>query len=141
MPVFGVLGENITHIGDIGAGQVTKTANQAIVGMTLAAVAEGLTLAARAGVDPVKVRTALLGGFAESRVLDLHGGRMVDRAFEPGGRASVHHKDILQALELADQVDLDLVSTKTNLQLWQKMLDRGWQDLDQAGIIRAVEEE
>ncbi len=141
MPVFDVLGENITHIGDIGAGQVTKTANQAIVGMTLAAVAEGLTLAARAGVDPGKVRTALLGGFAESRVLDLHGGRMVDRAFEPGGRASVHHKDILQALELAEQVDLDLVSTKTNLKLWQKMLDRGWQDLDQAGIIRAVEED
>ncbi len=141
MPVFEVLGQNITHIGGIGAGQVTKTANQAIVGMTLAAVAEGLTLAARAGVDPGKVRTALLGGFAESRVLDLHGGRMVERAFEPGGRASVHHKDILQALELAEQVGLDLVSTRTNLQLWQKMLDRGWQDLDQAGIIRAVEEE
>jgi len=141
MPVFEVLGQNITHIGGIGAGQVTKTANQAIVGMTLAAVAEGLTLAARAGVDPGKVRSALLGGFAESRVLDLHGGRMVERAFEPGGRASVHHKDILQALELADQVGLDLVSTRTNLQLWQKMMDRGWQDLDQAGIIRAVEEE
>lgn len=141
MPVFEVLGENITHIGDVGAGQVTKTANQAIVGMTLAAVAEGLTLAARAGVDPAKVRTALLGGFAESRVLDLHGGRMVEREFEPGGRASVHHKDILQALELADQVGLDLLSTRTNLQLWQKMMDRGWQDLDQAGIIRAVEEE
>jgi len=141
MPVFEVLGQNITHIGGIGAGQVTKTANQAIVGMTLAAVAEGLTLAARAGVDPGKVRTALPGGFAESRVLDLHGGRMVERAFEPGGRASVHHKDILQALELADQVGLDLVSTRTNLQLWQKMMDRGWQDLDQAGIIRAVEEE
>ena len=141
MPVFEVLGQNITHIGGIGAGQVTKTANQAIVGMTLAAVAEGLTLAARAGVDPGMVRTALLGGFAESRVLDLHGGRMVERAFEPGGRASVHHKDILQALELANQVGLDLVSTRTNLQLWQKMMDRGWQDLDQAGIIRAVEEE
>jgi 3-hydroxyisobutyrate dehydrogenase-like beta-hydroxyacid dehydrogenase len=66
---------------------------------------------------------------------------MVERAFEPGGRASVHHKDILQALELANQVGLDLVSTRTNLQLWQKMMDRGWQDLDQAGIIRAVEEE
>ena len=141
MPVFEVLGQNITHIGGIGAGQVTKTANQAIVGMTLAAVAEGLTLAARAGVDPGMVRTALLGGFAESRVLDLHGSRMVERAFEPGGRASVHHKDILQALELANQVGLDLVSTRTNLQLWQKMMDRGWQDLDQAGIIRAVEEE
>jgi len=141
MPVFEVLGQNITHIGDVGAGQVTKTANQAIVGITLAAVAEGLTLAARAGVDPAKVRTALLGGFAESRVLDLHGGRMVEREFTPGGRASVHHKDILQALELADQVGLDLLSTRTNLELWQKMMDRGWQDLDQAGIIRAVEEE
>ena len=141
MPVLDVLGQNITHIGGVGAGQVTKTANQAIVGMTLAAVAEGLTLAARSGVDPAKVRTALLGGFAESRVLDLHGGRMVERAFEPHGRASVHHKDILQALELAGQVDLDLVSLKTNLEIWQKMMDRGWQDLDQAGIIRAVEED
>lgn len=141
LPVLNVLGQNITHIGGVGAGQVTKTANQAIVGMTLAAVAEGLTLAARAGVDPAKVRKALLGGFAESRVLDLHGGRMVERSFEPGGRASVHHKDILQALELADQVDLDLASLKTNLKLWQKMMDRGWQDLDQAGIIRSVEEE
>ena len=141
MPVLDVLGQNITHIGTVGAGQVTKTANQAIVGMTLAAVAEGLTLAARAGVDPAQVRTALLGGFAESRVLDLHGGRMVERAFEPHGRASVHHKDILQALELADQVDLNLTSLKANLELWQKMMDRGWQDLDQAGIIRAVEEE
>lgn len=141
MPVFEVLGQNITHIGDVGAGQVTKTANQAIVGMTLAAVAEGLTLAERAGVDPAKVRQALLGGFAESRVLDLHGGRMVERAFEPHGRASVHHKDILQALELAEQVGIDLVSLNTNLELWQKMMDRGWADLDQAGIIRAVEEE
>jgi len=141
MPVFEVLGQNITHIGDVGAGQVTKTANQAIVGMTLAAVAEGLTLAERAGVDPAKVRQALLGGFAESRELDLHGGRMVERAFEPHGRASVHHKDILQALELADQVGIDLLSLKTNLELWQKMMDRGWADLDQAGIIRAVEEE
>ncbi|HCP00545.1 MAG: 2-hydroxy-3-oxopropionate reductase [Alphaproteobacteria bacterium] len=140
MPVFNVLGDHVTHIGDVGAGQVTKTANQAIVGMTLAAVAEGLTLAERAGVDPAKVRQALLGGFAESRVLDLHGGRMVERTFEPHGRASVHHKDILQALELAEQVGIDLVSLNTNLELWQKMMDRGWADLDQAGIIRAVEE-
>ena len=141
MPVFDVLGQHVTHIGAVGAGQVTKTANQAIVGMTLAAVAEGLTLAAKAGVDPAKVRQALLGGFAESRVLDLHGGRMVERAFEPHGRASVHHKDILQALELAEQVGIDLVSLNTNLKLWQKMMDRGWADLDQAGIIRAVEED
>ena len=140
MPVFEVLGKNITHIGGNGAGQVTKTANQAIVGMSLAAVAEGLTLATRAGVDPARVRTALLGGFAESRVLDLHGGRMVERRFEPGGRASVQHKDVLQALELAEQVDFDMPSLRANLELWQKMMDRGWDGLDQAGIIRAVEE-
>lgn len=141
MPVFEVLGRNITHIGGVGAGQVTKTANQAIVGMTLSAVAEGLTLAAQAGVDPGKVRSALLGGFAESRVLDLHGGRMVARTFEPGGRASVQHKDVLQALELAGQVGLKMPSLEANLKLWQKMMDRGWDGLDQAGIIRAIEEE
>lgn len=141
MPVFTELGQNITHIGKVGAGQVTKTANQAIVGITLAAVAEGLTLAARAGVDPGKVREALLGGFAESRVLDLHGGRMVGRAFEPHARASVHHKDILQAIELSEQVGLDLLSVKTNLKLWQKMIDRGWANLDQAGILLVVEDD
>src|SRR5690606_18140627 len=106
--------------------QVAKTANQAIVGMTLAAVAEALTLAAMAGVDPGKVRKALMGGFADSRVLDLHGGRMIVRSFEPGGRASVQHKDVLQALELAGQVGLDMPSLEANRALWQKMMDRDW---------------
>jgi 3-hydroxyisobutyrate dehydrogenase-like beta-hydroxyacid dehydrogenase len=140
MPLFEAMGRNITHIGDVGAGQVCKSANQAIVGMTLAAVAEGLTLAKAAGVDPGKVRTALLGGFAESRVLDLHGGRMVERAFAPGGRASVQHKDNAQALELAAQVGVELPALSAVQELWQKMLDKGWADLDQAGIIRAIEE-
>jgi 2-hydroxy-3-oxopropionate reductase len=139
-PLFRAMGRNITHIGDVGAGQVCKSANQAIVGMTLAAVAEGLTLAKAAGVDPGKVRTALLGGFAESRVLDLHGGRMVERQFAPGGRASVQHKDNAQALELAEQVGVELPALSAVQQLWQKMLDKGWADLDQAGIIRAIEE-
>lgn len=139
-PLFEVMGRNITHIGDVGAGQVCKSANQAIVGMTLAAVAEGLTLAAAAGVDPGKVRTALLGGFAESRVLDLHGGRMVARTFAPGGRASVQHKDNAQALELAEQVGIELPALTAVQKLWQKMLERGWADLDQSGIIRAIEE-
>ncbi len=139
-PVFEVLGRNITHIGDVGAGQVAKTANQAIVAVTLAAVAEGLTLAQRAGVDPGKVREALQGGFAESRVLDLHGGRMVERMFEPGGPARVQLKDVDQALELAGQVDLDLRTLSGNQKLWQKMVDQGWGDLDQAGIIRVIEE-
>lgn len=139
-PLFDVMGRNINHLGSVGAGQVCKSANQAIVGMTLAAVAEGLTLATKAGVDPGAVRKALLGGFAESRVLDLHGGRMVERAFEPGGRASVQLKDINQALELAGQVDADLPSLTAIQKLWQKMIDKGWADLDQAGIIRAIEE-
>lgn len=139
-PVFEVLGRNITHIGDTGAGQVAKTANQAIVAVTLAAVAEGLTLAARAGVDPGKVREALQGGFAESRVLDLHGGRMVERMFEPGGPARVQLKDVDQALELAGQVGLETPTLSGNQKLWQKMIDQGWGDLDQAGIIRVIEE-
>ena len=139
-PVFEVLGRNITHIGDVGAGQVAKTANQSIVAVTLAAVAEALTLAQRAGVDPGKVREALQGGFAESRVLDLHGGRMVERMFEPGGPARVQLKDVNQALELAAQVGLK-TPTLSNVQtLWQKMIDHGWGDLDQAGIIRVIEE-
>lgn len=139
-PVFDVLGRNITHIGDTGAGQVAKTANQAIVAVTLAAVAEGLTLARRAGVDPGKVREALQGGFAESRVLDLHGGRMVERMFEPGGPARVQLKDVDQALELAAQVGLETPTLSGNRKLWQKMIDRGWGELDQAGIIRVIEE-
>ncbi len=139
-PVFEVLGSNITHIGDIGAGQVAKTANQSIVAVTSAAVAESLTLAQRAGVDPGKVREALQGGFAESRVLDLHGGRMVERMFEPGGPARVQLKDVDQALELAEQVGLDMPTLSGNQQLWRKMIDQGWGELDQAGIIRVIEE-
>jgi len=139
-PIFEVLGRNITHIGDVGAGQVAKTANQSIVAVTLAAVAEGLTLARRAGVDPGKVRQALQGGFAESRVLDLHGGRMVERMFEPGGPARVQLKDVDQALELAGQVNLDMPTLSGNQKLWRKMIDKGWGELDQAGIIRVIEE-
>lgn len=139
-PIFEVLGRNITHIGDVGAGQVAKTANQSIVAVTLAAVAEGLTLAQRAGVDPGKVRAALQGGFAESRVLDLHGGRMVARTFEPGGPARVQLKDVDQALELADQVGLDMPTLKGNQALWRKMIELGWGELDQAGIIRVIED-
>lgn len=139
-PVFEVLGRNITHIGGAGAGQVAKTANQSIVAVTLAAVAEGLTLAQRAGADPGKVREALQGGFAESRVLDLHGGRMVERMFEPGGPARVQLKDVDQALELAGQVGLATPTLTNTQKLWQKMVDHGWGDLDQAGIIRVIEE-
>jgi 3-hydroxyisobutyrate dehydrogenase-like beta-hydroxyacid dehydrogenase len=139
--VFETLGRKVTRIGDIGAGQVAKSANQVIAGLTLAAVAEGLTLAARAGADPAKVREALTGGFADSRILDLHGGRMVNREFAPGAHASVQLKDMRQALELAEQVGLALPSVTANEKLWAKMVERGWGELDQAGIIRAIEED
>jgi 3-hydroxyisobutyrate dehydrogenase-like beta-hydroxyacid dehydrogenase len=140
-PIFETLGRKLTRIGDIGAGQVAKSANQVIAGLTLAAVAEGLTLAARAGADPAMVREALMGGFADSRILDLHGGRMVERAFAPGAHASVQLKDMRQALELAEQVGLDLPSVTAGEKLWAKMVERGWGSLDQAGIIRAIEED
>ena len=140
MPLFNVLGENINHVGPLGAGQIAKTANQMIVAMTIDAVAEALTLAAKAGADPAKVRNALLGGFADSRILELHGQRMVDRNFEPGARATVQLKDVKQAMELAEHYSLRLSGLETAMDLWQGMVDDGLGELDQAGFIRAVEE-
>mgnify|MGYP000105802108 CR=1 FL=1 len=137
LPLFEILGRNINRIGEVGAGQVAKTANQMIVGMTLDAVAEALTLAEAAGVDPAKVRDALQGGFAASRVLDLHGGRMVNGDFTPGGRISVQHKDIRQASALADSLGVALPGLARNLEIWTDALDRGLGEQDQAGIINA----
>ena len=96
-PVFEVLGGRVTHVGGTGTGQVAKAANQVIVGLTIGAVAEALTLARRAGADPAKVRQALGGGFADSRILELHGQRMIDGDFRPGGRATIQRKDMAQA--------------------------------------------
>lgn len=139
LPLFNVLGQNINHVGPLGAGQIAKTANQMIVAMTIDAVAEALTLASRAGADPAKVRNALLGGFADSRILELHGQRMIERDFEPGARATVQLKDVVQAVELSEHYDLHLSGLETALILWQGMVDGGLGDLDQAGFIRAVE--
>ena len=139
MPLFKVLGENINHVGPLGAGQIAKTANQMIVAMTIDAVAEALTLASRAGADPAKVRNALLGGFADSRILELHGQRMIERNFEPGARATVQLKDVKQAVQLAQHYDLHLTGLETALTQWQEMVDGGLGDLDQAGFIRAIE--
>jgi 2-hydroxy-3-oxopropionate reductase len=93
-PIFETMGKNIVHVGDAGAGQVTKAANQIVVAVTIAAVSEALLLAAKAGVDPAKVREALLGGFAQSRILDLHGNRMLQRNFAPGFKIKLHRKDM-----------------------------------------------
>ena len=125
---------------DSGAGQVAKTVNQVIVGMTIGAVAEALTLARRAGVDPAKVRDAIRGGFAESRILELHAGRMVASSFEPGGRATVQRKDVVQALELAAGLGLVLPGLERNRTLWERMIEKGWGDLDHSALIKVIEE-
>ncbi|WP_157548767.1 NAD-binding protein, partial [Piscinibacter sakaiensis] len=93
-PLFALLGKNITHVGDAGAGQTTKVANQIIVALTLAAVSEALVFASKAGADPAKVRQALMGGFAASRILEVHGERMIRRTFAPGFRIALHQKDL-----------------------------------------------
>lgn len=107
-PAFEKMGKNIVHIGEAGAGQVAKTCNQIIVGMTIQAVAESLTLAKKSGVDVAKVRAALLGGFAQSKILDLHGQRIIDRNFKPGFKMKLHRKDMNIALQTARQLSVPL---------------------------------
>lgn len=133
-PVLQVLGDHITYIGPSGAGQVAKIANQMIVAQTIAAVAEALTLAERSGANIEAVRQALLGGFASSRILDLHGQRMIKQAFEPGGRATAQLKDVREAVRLAESQQLNLPQLATNHELWEKMIDRGYGDLDHSGL-------
>lgn len=140
-PIFDVLGERVTHVGDVGAGQVTKAANQVIVGLTIGAVAEGLALARAAGVDPARVRDALVGGFASSRILELHGRRMVDGDFAPGGRATVQLKDMRQALDLADGLDLELPATRLNRDLYERLVEAGLGDLDHSALYKLYGEE
>ena len=138
-PVLERLGTRITHVGGVGAGQVAKAANQIIVALTIGAVAEALTLAKRAGVDPVRVREAIRGGFAESRILELHGAKMVTGAFEPGGRVRIQRKDVDQALALARSLGLELPASALSLTLWDEMIARGWGDLDHSALIKLIE--
>lgn len=138
-PLLEVLGNRITHVGEVGAGQVAKAANQIIVALTIGAVAEALTLAKRAGVDPARVREAIRGGFAESRILEVHGERMVTQAFEPGGRVKIQRKDVDQALALARSLGLDLPAAALSLTLWDEMIARGWGDLDHSALIKLIE--
>ncbi len=140
LPVFQVVGKNITHLGSSGSGQVTKLANQLIVAQTIDAVAQALRLAELSGVDPALVRKALLGGFAESRILDLHGDRMVRRAFEPGGRATLQLKDVRLMCQLADSVGLDSPTLRNSLAQWEKFVhEKGLGDLDHSGLFRLYE--
>lgn len=141
LPVLNVLGQRITHVGPIGTGQVAKAANQVIVGLNIGAVAEALALARRAGADPAKVREALSGGFADSRILEVHGQRMIDGAFEPGAKSTIQRKDMDQALELAEQLGLEMPATSLSRDLYDKLIANGDGDLDHAALIKAIDPE
>jgi 3-hydroxyisobutyrate dehydrogenase-like beta-hydroxyacid dehydrogenase len=123
LPILQVIGTRITHIGPAGSGQVTKLANQLIVAQTIDAVAQALRLAELAGVEPARVREALLGGFAESRILQLHGERMIRRHFVPGGRAELQLKDVRLMSELAESVGLDSPTLRNSLAQWEKIVE------------------
>jgi 3-hydroxyisobutyrate dehydrogenase-like beta-hydroxyacid dehydrogenase len=140
LPVLQVCGKKITHLGASGSGQVTKLANQLIVAQTIDAVAQALRLAELSGVDPALVRRALLGGFADSRILDLHGERMVKRNFQPGGRAELQLKDVRLMSELAAAVGLDSPTLRNSLQQWERLVhEKGLGDLDHSGLFRLYE--
>jgi 2-hydroxy-3-oxopropionate reductase len=140
MPIFQALGKNIVHVGDAGAGQVVKAANQVVVGVTIAAVSEALVLAAKAGVDPAKVRQVLLGGFAQSKILDAHGQKMLDRNFKPGFRIRLHEKDLKIALATGSEYGVPLFVTGLVAQMMAAMKSTGRGDLDHSGLVTLVEE-
>jgi 2-hydroxy-3-oxopropionate reductase len=140
MPIFQSLGKNLVHVGDAGAGQVTKAANQIVVGTTIAIVSEALVLAAKAGVDPAKVRQALLGGFAQSKILEAHGQKMLDRNFKPGFRIRLHEKDMKIALATGFEYGVPLMVTSQVAQMMSAMDSMGHGDLDHSGLVKLVEE-
>ncbi|MFC7369922.1 2-hydroxy-3-oxopropionate reductase [Vreelandella zhaodongensis] len=138
-PYLDVVGKTITHIGGHGAGQTCKVANQIVVALTIEAVAEGLLFASKAGADVAKVRESLMGGLAQSKILDVHGERMIKRTFEPGFRVRLHQKDLNLALEGARTLNLSLPGTANAQQLFQACAANGGEDWDHAGIVRALE--
>ncbi|HEY6365751.1 MAG TPA: 2-hydroxy-3-oxopropionate reductase [Candidatus Binatia bacterium] len=140
MPIFQALGKNIVHVGDAGAGQVTKAANQMVVGTTIAIISEALVLAAKAGVDPAKVRQALLGGFAQSKILEAHGQKMLERNFKPGFRIRLHEKDMKIALAAGLEYCVPLMVTSQVAQMMTAMKSMGNGDLDHSGLVKFVEE-
>jgi 2-hydroxy-3-oxopropionate reductase len=138
-PIFEKMGKNITLVGDAGAGQVTKAANQIIVGVTIAAVSEALLLAAKAGVNPAKVREALMGGFASSRILELHGNRMIQRTFAPGFKAKLHRKDMQIILNTARELGLALPMSAQVAELMNGLIGNGGGDLDHSALVTMFE--
>ena len=138
-PLLEALGKNITHVGGHGDGQTTKVANQIIVALNIEAVAEALLFASKAGADPAKVRQALMGGFAASRILEVHGERMVKRSFNPGFRIALHQKDLGLALQGAREMGLSLPHTASAAQLMQVCAAHGLAGLDHSALCRSLE--
>ena len=134
LPLFQVLGRNIVHIGDHGAGQVAKACNQVVIAQTLLGVGEAFLLARAAGVDPAKVREALLGGFASSRVLEVHGQRLLDGNYAPGFKARLHQKDMRIVLEAAADLGIALPGAAQFAQLLNALVGRGLGDLDSSAV-------
>ena len=139
-PILSRLGKRITHLGPAGSGQVTKLANQLIVAQTIDAVAQALRLAELSGVDPAAAREAMLGGFADSRILDLHGDRMVRRDFVAGGRAALQLKDVRLIVEQAAAIGLVSPTLENSLQRWEALVEtQGLGDLDHSGLFKLYE--
>jgi 2-hydroxy-3-oxopropionate reductase len=138
-PLFDVMGKNITLIGDNGAGQTCKVANQIIVALNIEAVAEALLFASKSGADPERVRRALMGGFAASRIMEVHGERMTKRTFNPGFRIELHQKDLNLALESAKKLGLALPHTASAQQLFSVCVANGGREWDHSGMVKALE--
>jgi 2-hydroxy-3-oxopropionate reductase len=138
-PVFEKMGKNITLVGPNGVGQTTKVANQIVVALTIEAVAEALVFAAKAGADPAKVRTALMGGLAASRILEVHGERMLNRTFAPGFRVELHQKDLNLALEGAKALGVSLPNTASTQQLFNSCAANGGSKEDHSALVKALE--
>jgi len=138
-PLFDLMGKNITLVGGVGDGQICKVANQIIVALNIAAVSEALVFASKAGADPARVRQALMGGFAASRILEVHGERMIKRTFDPGFRIALHQKDLNLALESARALGVALPNTATAQELFNSCAAHGGKAWDHSAMVRALE--
>ncbi|RUM96483.1 2-hydroxy-3-oxopropionate reductase [Pseudaminobacter arsenicus] len=138
-PVFEKMGKNITLVGDNGVGQITKVANQIVVALTIEAVGEALVFASKAGADPAKVRQALMGGLAASRILEVHGERMINRTFSPGFRIELHQKDLNLALQGAKSLGISLPNTAMTQELFNSCAANGGADEDHSALVKALE--
>ncbi|MEP6723321.1 MAG: 2-hydroxy-3-oxopropionate reductase [Variovorax sp.] len=138
-PLLEKMGKNLTLVGDVGAGQITKVANQIIVALNIAAVSEALVFASKAGADPARVRQALMGGFASSRILEVHGERMIKRTFAPGFRIALHQKDLNLALQSARTLGVALPQTAGAAQLMNACAALGHGQADHSALVKALE--